>query len=360
MKYKLFVTYFAVILLQSCSLLPSPTSKITAGDVYLAFTKAGLEAENPHSLTKEDYGSAPYVCAGALFYIPSICGDCGGRIFECDNQNDINALATYYIQLGNSNPLLFSWIIIRNNILVQINGQLPEAMAIRYKEAIPGEGIITGNIPIGFDPNLSSQSPVSDIFNNEKPLPLELIESGYIIVEGPFVEYGFILRNPNENYVAMFPTIRITMRNSNGEVIGTMDQVLNRIMPGETVGWGGQGNPNGINPSQVSFEVIDPGNNWTPKDQVDPKDYKPFTTLSLNVNTNDFYTAFTGEIENQNNFTFQMVAISIILRNESGKIVVGYTGFIQGISAFGKAPFEVTSLGKVPAYTSFEAYVQQW
>lgn len=32
---------------------------------------------------------------------------------------------------------------------------------------------------------------------NEKPEALKLVETGYTIVEGPYVEYAFVMKNPN-------------------------------------------------------------------------------------------------------------------------------------------------------------------
>ena len=88
-------------------------------------------------MTKGDYGLAPYVCQGALFYIPAICLDCGGRIFICSNEDDLNLLQSYYLELGHDSPASSSWVFVKGNVLVQINGGLPEAIAQEYELAIP-------------------------------------------------------------------------------------------------------------------------------------------------------------------------------------------------------------------------------
>jgi hypothetical protein len=350
--------FIGSIFLQSCTQGIVTPKKISAEEVYLAFKSAGLEAENPHSLTKEDYGMAPFVCTGAYFYIPSLCPDCGGRIFECDNQNDLNSLAAYYINLGKNSASLFSWVFIKGNILVQINGNLPESTARRYEQAIPGGVVVSGNqTPLLLTPTIT----VATSANSEvAPSPLELIETGFTVVEGPFVEYGFILKNPNTSMGAILPTVRITMRDSNDGVIGTDEQMLFRIMPGETVAWGGQANPNGKIPVKVEFEVLDPGDKWRPANQMDPVGFKPFEVVGLQANTTDFGTSFTGELNNPNDTAFKQIAVSVILRDNTGKIVVGYTGFVDQLSANGKVHFEVDSLGKVPEYATFEAYAQPW
>lgn len=120
-----------IIFISSC------TPKITGDDVVASFKANGLEAENTTPMTPQDYGAAPFLCTGTRFLIPSLGEDSGGRIFICDNKEDRNKLAIYYIELGASSALFFSWVYVKDNIVVQINGELPEATAKQYEAAIP-------------------------------------------------------------------------------------------------------------------------------------------------------------------------------------------------------------------------------
>ena len=110
---------------------------VTSDTVLLAFREAGLEAENARSMSKGDYGHAPYVCQGTLFYIPAICLDCTGSIFICSNEDDLNSLQSYYQELGRSSKAALDWIFVKDNVLVIINGGLPEDIAQKYESAIP-------------------------------------------------------------------------------------------------------------------------------------------------------------------------------------------------------------------------------
>ena len=206
------------------------------------------------------------------------------------------------------------------------------------------------------------KSASADAAPKANPEPLRLLEAGYVVVvaAGPFVEYGFVMQNPNSMFGAQFPMVRITMRDAAGQVIGTTEKVLNRIMPSETLGWGDQADPNGQKPAKVEFEVLDPGRNWKPADQMAPVGFKPFTVAGLKVNKSLFGTSFTGELVNPNDAAFEQVAVSILLRDKAGKIVVGYTDFPKKLPANGKVPFEVRSLGEVPEYSKFEAYTTPW
>jgi hypothetical protein len=111
--------------------------QVTGADVVASFKTAGLEAESTHPMTKDDYGPAPYVCTGTRFLVPSIGADSGGRIYICDNTKDRDAIANYYTEMGKASAMLFSWVFVKDNIVIQINGDLSEDIARKYEAAIP-------------------------------------------------------------------------------------------------------------------------------------------------------------------------------------------------------------------------------
>lgn len=136
-----FVLSMAFIFVLLATILMGCAKQVTGEDVVSAFKAAGLEAENSSTLTKDDYGVAPYVCKGTHFFIPSldaISGEgAGGRVFICDSADDRDLLENYYTELGKSSALFFSWVFVKENIVVQINGDLPEDKARQYEAAIP-------------------------------------------------------------------------------------------------------------------------------------------------------------------------------------------------------------------------------
>ena len=105
--------------------------------VIEAFKSAGLEAEGARPVTASDYGMAPYLCTGLRFLIPSLGPDNGGRLFVCNNPDDLEALKGYYQSMGEKGSEFFSWIFVKGTILLQINGSLPEPAALKYEDAIP-------------------------------------------------------------------------------------------------------------------------------------------------------------------------------------------------------------------------------
>lgn len=104
-----------------------------------AFLAAGLEATDVRPMTKDDYGIAPMLAIEAIrFYFPSLCENCGGRIMSFSNQADRDTLKEYYTKLAESSALFFTWVFVKDNILVQMNGDVPEADARLYEAALDG------------------------------------------------------------------------------------------------------------------------------------------------------------------------------------------------------------------------------
>lgn len=118
---------------------PVPTSPFvdngaTGETVLSAFRDAGLEAERSFRMQPTDYGLVPQVCEAWRFFIPSIGSDNGGRVFVCAKEAAKDEIMNYYEDIGK----LFSfWVFSKDNIVVQINGELPEATARKYEQAIP-------------------------------------------------------------------------------------------------------------------------------------------------------------------------------------------------------------------------------
>jgi hypothetical protein len=123
---------------------PSPTPdfiKWNSSNVVSKFKENGLEAEGLREMTRQDYGMAPLsAIEGTRFLIPSLCPDCGGRIFSFQNQEDLDLMKNYYEGLGRQSAFLFSWVFIKDNILVQINGDLSEERAREYENVLQDLG----------------------------------------------------------------------------------------------------------------------------------------------------------------------------------------------------------------------------
>lgn len=111
--------------------------KWTSSRVVDAFKDAGLDAENARPMTKDDYGMAPMVAAeGTRFLVLSLGEGAGGRVMSFKTQKDLDKTKAFYDDLAKESAFLFSWTFAKDNILVQINGDLPEDLAKQYEAAL--------------------------------------------------------------------------------------------------------------------------------------------------------------------------------------------------------------------------------
>lgn len=139
MKTRAFVIFgLLFVFLAACGASSTPT--YTPADAVAAFKAVGLEAEDTRAMKPDDYGLAPLIGEGMRFFIPSLCEDCGGRIYAFDNQDDLEKMKTFYVTMGEESAILFSWVFTKDNILVQINGDLDEATARQYETALNNLG----------------------------------------------------------------------------------------------------------------------------------------------------------------------------------------------------------------------------
>jgi hypothetical protein len=111
---------------------PVPTATITptSTPVYALWTvdqasalitAAGLEFVNPRPMTKDDYGPAPMTAKEAIYFqMPSLCSDCEGRLYSFASQSDLESLQSYYVDLGKVSAFFFSWVFVKDNILIQL------------------------------------------------------------------------------------------------------------------------------------------------------------------------------------------------------------------------------------------------
>lgn len=113
-----------------------PASTLTPEAVVAAIQAAGLEAENVHPLTREEYKLAPYVGSGLRFLLPSRAENYGGRIFLVPDPAQRQALRSFYEEMGQASAILSSYLYERENILLQLPGDLPAELARQYEAAL--------------------------------------------------------------------------------------------------------------------------------------------------------------------------------------------------------------------------------
>ena len=115
----------------------TPTASFYRWDavrVVRAIQAAGLESENVHHMGPEEFGAIPALASqGIRFSIPSVCLNCQGTVLSFNDSAALESTKIYYTEAtAESDPALSSWVFEKNNILLQLSGELPEAQALRY------------------------------------------------------------------------------------------------------------------------------------------------------------------------------------------------------------------------------------
>lgn len=117
---------------------PAPFHMWTVTDAREALRAAGLEAEIIHGGPRDErdgFASMMQVESVRLL-IPSEGQSRGGMLLSFYNAQDLQKMLNYYAGLNKSLPQFKSWVYVRDNVLLQLNGDIPEATANKYGAAL--------------------------------------------------------------------------------------------------------------------------------------------------------------------------------------------------------------------------------
>ena len=204
----------------------------------------------------------------------------------------------------------------------------------------------------------AEETPVVDK-SNESSVPQELVtvkESGFQIVHG-YLKYAFVAHNNMTEKAAYLPAFRITVRDAEGGLISTTDQILNVIYPDQDVVYAGQGSKLDETPASIEISYVEPDDDWhiVSTSKLDHAKYTPFEIKSSKLKDN----RIIGELYNPNDYNQSMIAVTVVFRDKNGQLLGGDTTFINNVKAGETVPFEL-SVSKDLVTDSFEVYAQPW
>ena len=214
----------------------------------------------------------------------------------------------------------------------------------------------------------SGQSSFSvDSGTEAEELPLELKEYGWFVNETSeyddtaYVNFCAMIYNPNENAIAEFPKVLVTVKNGDGSILSTSDQVGSIIMPEDTITLCGM----------FSMPIEDLTDDAQIIFDVDQSDFSSGNTMHEQVKTTDFEFAnvserstsdenfITGEITNNSGADVDMANVSIVLRKD-GEIVYMENTFIDGLKAGKTKAFEFRRYHKWPEHDTIDCSAMVW
>lgn len=219
--------------------------------------------------------------------------------------------------------------------------------------------------PVDSGTGSSTRDPAGDGAahgNAEYGNPLELVETGWSADESGYVHYAFGLRNTSDSVCIQLPSVEITGRGEDGSVLFSETLIMANAFAGETVYFGSEiGNGNGIVPATVDFTVLEPDD----YSYVNSSESASFKADNLSAAPDGYGgEIFSGEISVAKDSArvreqSSMLAVSLVLRDDAGAIVYGYSTFVDWPSEGGSRPFSMDVIDP-PAYDSFEVYAQPW
>lgn len=245
---------------------------------------------------------------------------------------------------------------------VVVSGALaPDARQAEMSEPQPvtsgssiGDSESEANAGLSTSNTLLSDSPSASLAPDAASL-LEVTESGWSTDPSGYVHYALALRNSSDVAIE-FPTVRIVGKAQGGTVLFSEEKPLMVIDAQQTVLFGSQAG-NGQVPATVEFEALEPRDYY-----IGSRSNVPAYTVSGVSESHDRFggTTFTGMVEmTAGQADDDMVAVSVVLRDDAGSIVGGYSGFVTCDKVGQKAAFEVQAQN-APEYASFEVFAQQW
>lgn len=182
--------------------------------------------------------------------------------------------------------------------------------------------------------------------------PLVIEESGWWAKDG-YVHYGLTVHNPNASMAAANATVCATLFDSEGTALGSYSSTLALVGAGEIVGFAGEAD-DGLVPARVEFAIAPESVTWKDGETAST----PFVIESFEEQDKLYFRyEITGSISNVTDAYESTANLYVLLRDDAGSIVAGYTGSAYRIKAQRTKDFLIT-LHSAPDHASTEVYAQ--
>ncbi len=226
---------------------------------------------------------------------------------------------------------------------------------ITYKVTIDGDSIMVDLIRGNWD---TSNIP-TDAFNsvniaNADIKELQIKNTSWYVTKSGYLMYYIVLHNPNKDIAIEYPSFRITARDENNVLLGSEDQTLSMIYPGEDFHFGSQAFSVDEIPATVNFEALPPEEyNLTHVNSLNA--YKQLGVVNTAIRDN----RIVGEIKNDNDYDLDTALILIVCKDVSGNITYIDHTYVDDVFANRSTPFSMSFYGNVDT-SNVEFYANQW
>ncbi|MCJ1657187.1 hypothetical protein MT340_011915 [Staphylococcus sp. NRL 16/872] len=122
------------VLLTSTLILGACSTHHEISDVTNKFKKEGLNVDNLKKMKREDFGMAPMKAKDAKMF--TVTDNKNARILKFENENDLKDTKKYYDELGKASGIFYSHTYAKDDILMQMNGDIDDKVFDKYKDAM--------------------------------------------------------------------------------------------------------------------------------------------------------------------------------------------------------------------------------
>lgn len=209
-----------------------------------------------------------------------------------------------------------------------------------------------GNANVSIPP----AAPVESVTIIESGGDLEITDAGFDVSYG-YLYFSAVIHNNNAENAILFPTVRVTARDAQGNLMGTEDQVLNLIYPGQDCQWAGMAYFEvAEEPSVVEFKALPPDEySIVAPAALEHAEYSPLEIEGVGKNG----TRFLGEVYNANDYDIDQVAVVVMFRDDAGSLLAGDATFIDSVRAGRKTPFDM-DISEDLVTENYEVFAIPW
>ena len=208
---------------------------------------------------------------------------------------------------------------------------------------------------------LNSRKASSDAAALERDGMVTVREAGFRVQRGKTLYYSFIAHNNLTDKAIKHPEFKIVVRNAKGDLISTGSKKLSTMYPGQDIMYGSWGmgmDVEGVVIASIEVEFVEPSDN---SNVVDPSEteypgYMPIEVESARLKKDGH---IVGEFTNPNSFDIDEVAVSVLFRDDTGKLRAGETTYVNGAKAGKTTAFEI-NVDKDLTSDNYEVFAQPW
>lgn len=339
-------------------------SRVPEVAFYAAATEDNDPNDNlnkPGGYTSHVYFSSTYVSSGFSMMpnmdIIDAGTDCGGSIEVYTTVEDAIAREAYLAAFDGTAFSSGSHKVV-GTMVVRTSSQLSASDQAEF-EAILIDALTTltpGPIVERVNADEVDASTNAGTIDEANSTLVTIEEVGYEVAHG-YLHYAVILHNNSEDTLIEYPEIRITARDADGGILGVETMVFGALYPQQDLVYGSLGSAVDEVPASVEITFIDP--EYYNMSNVDADSYLPLVVQNTKIKNDGYSSTLVGEVYNPYSYDLSSAAVTVIYRDEDGKLLAGETGYCDYIPAGESAPFEMYILDDLMG-ASYEVYAMPW